>query len=818
MLFVLWSRLSRLLAALLGTWVPPPWLRAVGRGLRRVFAPFARLVQRRPKSALVALLLLAVALVAADRGYRAYQRRPKPSLVQIEPSALAPMPLEDNAKPVPLSLRFLKEGEPASAAKLSLANKVVTSGITVEPAIAGTWKWAGDSELELEPKEDWPVGVTLRIRLSPELFGPQVKLATREVEVKTPAFEARIQSFEFYQDLRDPKVKRLVATVAFSHPVNTAEVARHLTLAYASGERGLFASHQEVKFALHYDKWKGRAFLESDPVPIPDETQAMTLALSAGLHAQAGGPGTESPSSSRTDLPGRGSFLKITGVSPSVADDEKGEEQQILTVTTSAEVSEKVLPPAVSAVLLPAVREKDADHDREENPSWTADDVSDAIANSSPKVALTALPAEAELAKTFHFRYQAPPGRVLLVRVKSGIESFGGYPLSKPYAETVSVPEFTPVVHIQGSGAVLSLAGERKVSLVARQLDAIHVDLMRVLPGQVNHLVSQTAGSFEAPEFANYRFSPDNLAERFGEVLPLVQAGPGRNQYASFDFSRFVKPEGHGEASARRGLFFLTASGWDPVKETEVGPRDQRFILVTDLGLLAKKNVDGTREVYVQRLSKGEPATGVKVQVLGLNGIAVVEATTDNDGHAHFASLDQLKQEKAPVVFLATSGDDLSFLPFDRQDRLLNYSRFDVGGVADDARPGRAAGLPLLRARPVPPRRPGARGGDRQAEGLGALARGHPAGVGGPEPARDPAAEAHQAIGGRVRGADLRHRRDLADRDLHREPLHHPPGCARRGSGRPGGRGQRAGRGVPPRPPAHLEPLLRLPPRRVGEA
>ncbi len=43
-----------------------------------------------------------------------------------------------------------------------------------------------------------------------------------------------------------------------------------------------------------------------------------------------------------------------------------------------------------------------------------------------------------------------------------------------------------------------------------------------------------------------------------------------------------------------------------------------RFILVTDLGLLVKRNADGTRDVFVQSVQRGEPVGGVTLTVLAV--------------------------------------------------------------------------------------------------------------------------------------------------------------------------------------------------------
>lgn len=695
MLTALLKRFARLLALLLGTWQAPPWLRALVRWLAGAWGAVREIVRRRPRLVGVAVLGLALALGAGDLGFRAWRRRPRPELILAQPGALVAMGLFEGAKPSPLEVVFLHGDERAAAAKLSLVGKIVPAGIEMSPKLEGTWTWLSDSELSFQPVMDWPVGTTLRLTFSKEIFGPQVNLESRSVTVDTPRFVAGIDSAEFYQDPRDPKTKRVVAELHFSHPVDTANLSGRLHL-HDLGGGGLFKGPSEVPISVRYDKFKGRAYVQSEVLPIPDEDRVLLLEITAGVRAQRGGPGTPALLSTRVVVPGRANFFRITETTLGVADDEAGELQQVATFSTNTEVQESVMNGAVSAILLPKDRPADADHEKEENARWDdsddSKDISEAVVRSGRAIALTPIPADHEIAKVFHYRYRAPPGRWLLLKVKAGILSFGDYPLVKPFSETKEVPAFTPMLHVQGSGAVLSLAGEKKVSLVARQLDAIHVDLMRVLPAEVRHLVTQNNGSFETPSF-NYGFAPEDIAERFSEVLPLVQPQPGKNQYASFDFSRYLD-EGRGEnsregnKSAPRGLFFLTATGWDPVKETDLEPKDSRFILVTDLGLLAKKSADGSRDLYVQRLSQGAPAAGARVEVLGRNGLTVAEASSDAEGHVHFPDLSSLTREKQAVVFLVTLGSDLSFLPVDRDDRSLNYSRFDIGGVQEDARAG----------------------------------------------------------------------------------------------------------------------------------
>ena len=108
---------------------------------------------------------------------------------------------------------------------------------------------------------------------------------------------------------------------------------------------------------------------------------------------------------------------------------------------------------------------------------------------------------------------------------------------------------------------------------------------------------------------------------------------------------------------------------------------DRRLILVTDLGLLIKDNADGTHDVFVQSIKTGEPVGGAQVDVLGKNGISVASAETDNSGRATLPSLNDFTREKQPVAYVVRRDEDVSFLPFGREDRELNFSRFDTSGV-----------------------------------------------------------------------------------------------------------------------------------------
>src|SRR5262249_20370033 len=146
------------------------------------------------------------------------------------------------------------------------------------------------------------------------------------------------------------------------------------------------------------------------------------------------------------------------------------------------------------------------------------------------KLELTWLPSEPDWSRDQSFEFDAAGGRQLYLRIEKGAKAFGDYPLMQPYATVLAVEEFPQTVEIMHDGAVLALSGGRKLSVMARNLPAMQVQLARLLPGSIAHLASQTRGDFQKPYFAGSLGILD-LAEVFTEVRGLGTGPAGEAQY-----------------------------------------------------------------------------------------------------------------------------------------------------------------------------------------------------------------------------------------------------------------------------------------------
>src|SRR5207302_466922 len=276
-------------------------------------------------------------------------------------------------------------------------------------------------------------------------------------------------------------------------------------------------------------------------------------------------------------------------------------------------------------------------------------------------VKLEPIDADRDYPTTHSFKYQADVGRFVYILLNKGVTSFGGYVLGKPFDTIARVPEFPKELKILGHGSLLSLSGEKKISVYARDVEAIHFEVRRILPGQIQHLVTQTGGDLRQPDFRYYGFTQDNISDRLVEVRELPKVAPGKPQYQAFDLSKYLQ----GSGEWRRGLFLIKVEGYDLANKRTTGGIDQRLILVTDLGILVKDSLDGSHDVFIQSIPQGEPVSGATVQVLGANGLAVLTVTADPDGHAKFPTLKDFKREQAPTLYLVRNGADMSLLPYE---------------------------------------------------------------------------------------------------------------------------------------------------------
>lgn len=666
-----------LLTALIGRlrWQAPVWATEMGADLQQGLG----WLRANPRRAIAASGILFVLLAGSYGAYLWYQSLPKPVLVSYTVNEPPRTQLEyDNAKPNPLTIEFS-----TSVAPLMLVDKEIGSGLSMYPKHEGIWRWEGDKTLRFTPKLDWPVGQEFKINFDRKtFFADNIRLKEYELKFKSAPFVVALKEANFHQDPNDPKLKKIVASLNFSHPIDTVEFEKRIVLRMQGQSGGVLGIGAEsTKFTVRYDEKKLNAYIHSEPLPIPAKDSALDLLIDIGVKSARGGPPTTKKFAQTVAIPGLYS-LTVKSAQARVATNERNEPEQILLLETSALTHEREFSKNINAWVLPVYHPESREEERKRPFNWSGvlAKIGPEILQKSEALKLAPNPAENENTETHSFKHQAEVGRFLYVKVNKGVKSFGGYQSGKEQAWVLRVPAFPRTVAIMASGSLLALSGEKKLSVLARDVEGVRAEIGRLLPMQLQHLATQTDNysSFSQPEFRNrYLLDDNNLTERFSMILTAPKLPPGKAHYHALDLAKYLDADG-----GRRGVFFLKLESYDPATKVTTGASDSRLIVVTDLGLVVKKAADGSQDIFVQSIHSGEPVAQATIEVLGKNGLPVASQNTDVSGRARLPNLWEFQREKQPALYVVRKGNDLAFLPFDRKDRELDFSRFETGGVA----------------------------------------------------------------------------------------------------------------------------------------
>lgn len=696
-----WGRLAR---AVFGnaTYQPPRWLVVSSS------AVFDHM-RRRPGVWALLITLSGAGVIGTKYGHdwwEAHKPRPKPVVEMREITGKLLTPgitpvVKGKAQPDNLAVEFS-----GSFAPVELVGKTVSTGITLTPVTKGEWTWVNDRRLVFKPTDDWPAGTDYEVAVSFPL-PPATKLKEAKWKFSTKPFAVKSSKAEFYTDPTDPAVHQVVTEVQFTHPVAKAEIEKRITLDVL-GKQPVFnfggkaPDHFfEVSEGADQRQFWGR----TTRIAIPEKEDFLNVTLAKGLPTTVGGKAMEQSLTAKVRIPDVTSGFSVKAATTDIVRTDEGDPEQFLFLETNGYVTGEELEKHVSAWLLPKDKPADAKGKKIEDYDWpNTGEVTPAILALSQKVPFKRVESEKEegapVATMHAFKMQPPGLGRVFVRVTAGVNALGGFRLGKDFAALTDVPELPKEVEILGQGGLLALNGERKLGLKYRGAKHLRITLARVPFGQLNHLARLTGGDFASPYWKT-DFDEQNIARIHREVREVAMPNEWQANYTTFDFASALASQDTNDPDASRGLFFLTVEGVRPrtddekdedsANDPDPAERDwvrlgedvavNRFILVTDLGILLKGNADGTVEAFVQSVSKGEPAAGVRIMTLAKNGEFLHETITDAQGHASVPDVSHFRREKLPVCLIARLGNDVAFLPYQRPDRLLDFTRFDIEGV-----------------------------------------------------------------------------------------------------------------------------------------
>ncbi|MBK0033968.1 alpha-2-macroglobulin family protein [Erwinia sp. S43] len=688
------SRLLRLLGYLLRpllgeiNWQAPRWAAAFGRGFNRL----EQGVIRHPKIISLSLILLLGLAAAGWYGWNLWQNRPKPidvapiAIQQTHVEASNPQALDYQAATLPKQLLTLSFD--TSAAPIERVGKSVDKGISIKPALDGEWKWSDAQTLIFTPKAPLSLGASYQVDLNPKtLLAPQIQLEQTRYDFSVPAFDYQPGEAEYYQDPQNRGQHSAIFNLRFTAPADVASVEKQLSLGVSSAKG---QAEKPLKFTVNWDDKKLNAWVRSEPLVAMDHGGVVHLKIGEPLKSSLPGNSIERKGESWVSVPNLYS-LSVSDVSAQVVDKPGSPSERALIVGFSDAVADNEVGKAVKAWLLPQhdPRSEAKNADQIEFTEWNLDNIDRAVLQKSPQLPLSLNDAEDDYQPQFSFKFDAPAQRYLLVQVDALVTSSGGYKMPQKVWQVVQVPDYPQMLSFAAQGALLPVNGDKHISVAARNVPGMRLDIKRVIPSQLQHIVSFKSREYASADFN--RLNDEYFTEHFRYQTAIGNQKPGEVSYQGIDLSRYLSTD----SASHRGVFLLSLSPWSPEQkdaqpgedeyqegdEEQQSIGDSRFVVVTDLGIIAKRAQDKSRDLFVQSISSGQPVADALVSVVAKNGEKLLTRRTGGDGHVRFPPLEAYTNERQPVMFLVEKEGDVSFLPSGRDnDRGLDFSRFDVYG------------------------------------------------------------------------------------------------------------------------------------------
>ena len=553
--------------------------------------------------------------------------------------------------------------------KPTLTQSDITNSIKITPTVRGAFRTqGGGDEIVFTPAIDWPADTDFTFRIDKRLFNDDVSVDKNTISFTTPKITATVSSFNLYPAPNADKSVIGVAVVSFNYPIDTKNFADKVLVKL---------DDKKLDFDIKLDKFHRTAVITTAPISITNAAQIVRLKLNRV--SPAAGNGATQKLTAHTTVESADILFKVASIATTAADDTNGNARQLVLVDMTAAAQNKTnWAKYVEIYLLPEFKDDDEKSDNRTH-HWAADEITDDVLRGAEKMTTTradfVTPAGV-YQYAFPYAVSDTRDRFIYIRVLAGLKSESGFTVKNVASRVMTVPYPPRTVQIAGSGALLSLGGDKKLAIMARGgVTAAYVNLYKIKSSEINHLISQTYNIFsENIEFKSWSFGTDDMSIVFNKKIPFADASMTRTNYASVNLGDYLD-----RTQDKTGIFVIQ-TGAD---ENAADVSDRRLILLTDLGIIRKLSTSDASALFVVQLSDGAPAADVEISILGRNGNAVWAGRTDENGRADLPVLswDEYRGAREPVAIVARRGTDVSFIPYNATAPTVDYSKFDVDGV-----------------------------------------------------------------------------------------------------------------------------------------
>lgn len=296
-----------------------------------------------------------------------------------------------------------------------------------------------------------------------------------------------------------------------------------------------------------------------------------------------------------------------------------------------------------------------------------------------------------------------------VINLDQSIRASSGTPLKQNVECKVTFNGRDPQVSFVKNGYIVPTQGRVQIPIRTVGLRAVDVTVYKIFQSNLLY-------SFQDYSFTEYGGGLERIGKLlFRKTIPLDENSKGQNSVYTLDLTSLVDAEPG--AMYRIGLSMrkeLASTSTEPLAEVMLNEsnyerwgfhsdyqtymydydwmeRDDpstdsyysyqgftwRNVLVSNIGIIAKRNRANGIYCYTTNLTEGTPLSGVTLKLYSYQLQELASATSNGDGYASL----EIPEGEDPFLIVAEQGGSRSYLNVrDAQDK-LSYSTFEIDGI-----------------------------------------------------------------------------------------------------------------------------------------
>ncbi|MGI4862679.1 MAG: alpha-2-macroglobulin family protein [Janthinobacterium lividum] len=516
-----------------------------------------------------------------------------------------------------------------------------TQYVQFQPAIKGKFKWVNEGrELVFSPLEPFRPSTVFNASLrTATLPSGKQKLTLDRTKFHTPFVQMSGAQVFYGRSKRAAGTAEMRANVLFNYAVRPSDLRPKLRLSQGS---------RSVAFTLTAAEPDRTLGLTIDQEI--DVNQPLHFEIAPGLKAVGGSEATTGPLQVDTEIPDQ-QTLQVRELTGAVLNG-----QALVTLLTNQPVSVADIQPLLKV---------------------------------SPEVPFAVEALESGLLLRGGFEV----GKSYQISIEPGLHGALGGQLVERFSQGVSFGNEDPSISFASADKAMYLnaQGTRNLGLRINAVENVQVTVAKVYASNVQDILRTDkaygyesgdesgeeggGGEGEDGEYVDRSYQYYELENRGDVLFTRTYATAGLRKENGLRLLNLNLKELEFSAPLK-GLYVVR------VQDTEhLWLREEKLVTLTDLGLIAKQNADGSAVIFLNSLRSAKPVSGATVRFISTNNQVMGTATTNAQGVARYDSIAGSRLRLGLVT--AVKEADFSFISLNKTR--VETSRFEVGGLTSNA-------------------------------------------------------------------------------------------------------------------------------------